>query len=101
MGACIFKCFKTNQVVDGKTTAVNLEIDILAPDTTKKKVIYGECKFTNEPFDLNQFRNLKTKVFMGESIYYYLFSLSGFTAAVESEASNDSNIKLISAKDMV
>ena len=50
---------------------------------------------------MNQFRNLKTKVFMGESIYYYLFSLSGFTVAVEAEASNDSNIKLISAKDLV
>ena len=77
------------------------DVLMFKPCDINAEVIYGECKFTNAPFDLNQFRNLKTKVFMGESIYYYLFSLSGFTAAVESEASNDSNIKLISAKDLV
>lgn len=91
---------KTNQIINGKTRSVNLEIDILAPDSTKKKVIYGECKFTNEPFDMNEFKNLKSKVFIGDSIYYYLFSLSGFTDAVENEATNNSNIKLISATDL-
>jgi len=92
---------KTNQIIDGKTRAVNLEIDILAPDNTKKKVIYGECKFTNEPFDMNEFKNLKSKVFIGDSVYYYLFSLSGFTDAVENEAKGSSNIKLISAHDLI
>ena len=91
---------KTNQIVDGKTRSVNLEIDILAPDSTKKKVIYGECKFTNEPFDMNEFKNLKSKVFIGDSVYYYLFSLSGFTDAVANEASSDSNIKLVPAHDL-
>ena len=91
---------KTNQIVDGKTRSVNLEIDVLAPDSTKKKVIYGECKFTNEPFDMNEFKKLKSKVFIGDSVYYYLFSLSGFTDAVENEAANNSNIKLISATDL-
>ena len=92
---------KTNQIVDGKTRSVNLEIDILAPDSTKKKVIYGECKFTNEPFDMNEFRNLVSKVFIGDSVYYYLFSLSGFTDAVENEATENSNIKLIFAHDLI
>ena len=91
---------KTNQIIDGKTRSVNLEIDILAPDSTKKKVIYGECKFTNEPFDMNEFKNLVSKVFIGDSVYYYLFSLSGFTDAVENEAKESSNIKLISAHDL-
>jgi AAA+ ATPase superfamily predicted ATPase len=91
---------KTNQILDGKTRSVNLEIDIIAPDSTKKKVIYGECKFTNEPFDMNEFKNLKSKVFIGDSVYYYLFSLSGFTDAVANEASSDSNIKLIPAHDL-
>ena len=91
---------KTNQIIDGKTRSVNLEIDILAPDSTKKKVIYGECKFTNEPFDMNEFKNLKSKVFIGDSVYYYLFSLSGFTDAVANEASSDSNIKLVPAHDL-
>ena len=91
---------KTNQIIDGKTRSVNLEIDILAPDNTKKKVIYGECKFTNEPFDMNEFKNLVSKVFIGDSVYYYLFSLSGFTDAVENEAAKNSNIKLISAHDL-
>lgn len=92
---------KTNQIVDGKTRSVNLEIDILAPDSTKKKVIYGECKFTNEPFDMNEFRNLVSKVFIGDSVYYYLFSLSGFTDAVEKEAAENANIKLIPAHDLI
>ena len=91
---------KTNQIIDGKPRAVNLEIDILAPDSSKKKVIYGECKFTNEPFDMNEFKNLVSKVFIGDSVYYYLFSLSGFTDAVENEAKESSNIKLISAHDL-
>ena len=91
---------KTNQNVGGKMRSVNLEIDILAPDTMKQNVIYGECKFTNEPFDMNELKNLKSKVFIGENIYYYLFSLSGFTDAVEKEAANDSNIKLISVTDL-
>lgn len=92
---------KTNQIIDGKTRSVNLEIDILAPDNTKKKVVYGECKFTNEPFDMNEFKNLKSKVFIGDSIYFYLFSLSGFTDAVENEAAENSNIKLIFAHDLI
>ena len=92
---------KTNQIIDGKTRSVNLEIDILAPDNTKKKVVYGECKFTNEPFDMNEFKNLKSKVFIGDSIYFYLFSLSGFTDAVENEAAENSNIKLIFANDLI
>ena len=91
---------KTNQIIDGKTRSVNLEIDILAPDNTKKKVIYGECKFTNEPFDMNEFKNLVSKVFIGDSVYYYLFSLSGFTDAVENEAKGSPNIKLISTHDL-
>ena len=91
---------KTNQDLDGKMRSVNLEIDILAPDTTKQNVIYGECKFTNEPFDLNELKNLKSKVFIGKIIYYYLFSLSGFTVAVENEAVNNPNIKLITATDL-
>ena len=92
---------KTNQEIDGKVRTVNLEIDILTPESSKKKVIYGECKFTNEPFDMNEFKNLKGKVFIGDSVYYYLFSLSGFTDAVEKEAAENSNIKLISAHDLL
>ena len=92
---------KTNQIIDGRVRAVNLEIDILAPDSTGQRVIYGECKFTNEPFDMNEFKKLKSKVFIGESVYYYLFSLRGFTDAVENEARSSSYIKLISARDLI
>ena len=92
---------KTNQSFEGKIRAVNLEIDILAPDSQKKNVIYGECKFKNEQFNMNELNNLKGKVFIGESIYYYLFSLSGFTDAVEHEAKSSENIKLITANDLI
>ena len=89
---------KTNRVINGKIRSVNLEIDILAFDENKENIIYGECKFTNEPFDMHEMKKLKEKVFIGEKIYYFLFSLSGFTDAVKQEAGE--NVYLIPAEDL-
>lgn len=92
---------KTTQEIDGKKQSVNLEIDILAPDAKKKNFIFGECKFTNEAFDMKQFKKLQNKVFVEGNVYFYLFSLSGFTDAVKEYASSHNNVLLISAKDLV
>lgn len=92
---------KTTQEVDGKKTSVNLEIDILAPDVKKEKFIFGECKFTNEAFDMQQLKKLQSKVFVEGEIYFYLFSLSGFTEAVKEYAANAGNVVLVSAKDLL
>lgn len=92
---------KTTQVKDGQKQTVNLEIDILAPDVTKKNFIFGECKFTNEAFDMQQLKKLQNKVFMDGNIYFYLFSLSGFTDAVKAYSLTHDNIALVSSKDIV
>lgn len=92
---------KTIQTIDGRKQAVNLEIDILAPDAKKKNYIFGECKFTNEAFDMQQLKKLQDKVFVDEKAYFYLFSLSGFTDAVKEYATAHNNVVLIQAKDIV
>lgn len=92
---------KTTQTIDGKKQTVNLEIDILAPDTQKKNFIFGECKFTNEAFDMQQLKKLKDKVFVDGNVYFYLFSLSGFTEAVREYATSHDNVILVNAKDLI
>ena len=91
---------KTNKEINGKKTSVNLEIDILAPDKEKQNHIFGECKFTNEQFGMQELKNLQEKVFVEGNIFFYLFSLFGFTDAVKEYAKQNSNIILISAKDL-
>ena len=91
---------KTVRTIDGKKQSVNLEIDILAPDTKKKSFIFGECKFRNEAFDMQQFRNLQGKVFVNGAVWFYLFSLSGFTEAVYAYAENHDHVVLVTAKDI-
>lgn len=92
---------KTTQTLDGKKQSVNLEIDILAPDAQMKNFIFGECKFTNEAFDMQQLKKLQNKVFLDGNIYFYLFSLSGFTSAVKDYAEKCNNVALISAEDII
>lgn len=81
--------------------SVNLEIDILAPDSKKKNFIYGECKFTNEAFDMQRLKKLQSKVFLEGNVYFYLFSLSGFTGAVKEYAALHDNTVLVSVSDIV
>ncbi len=92
---------KTIQIVDGQKQSINLEIDILAPDVKKKCFIFGECKFTNELFDMQQLKKLQEKVFIDGKVYFYLFSLSGFTDSVQKYATSHNNVVLISAKDII
>lgn len=92
---------KTTQTIDGKKQSVNLEIDILAPDSQKKNFIYGECKFTNDAFDMQQLKKMQSKVFLEGNNYFYLFALSGFTDAVKEYAVLHNNTILVSAKDIV
>ncbi|MCD8295234.1 MAG: ATP-binding protein [Clostridia bacterium] len=72
---------------DGTIRCVTKEVDMIAADDTGKKFIYGECKFKNEKFGMDELNNLRSKVKKEGDIYYYLFSLSGFTEDVLSEAS--------------
>ena len=94
----------------GKVTSVNEqgkkittaeEIDIVGTDDTKTQYILGECKFTNQPFDLGQFNALKAKHNFGNKIYYYLFSLNGFTDTLRKEVELLDNVFLVTADDII
>lgn len=50
---------------------------------------------------MQQLKKLQSKVFVEGEIYFYLFSLSGFTEAVKEYAANADNVVLVSAKDLL
>lgn len=91
----------THTTVQGKKTTVSEEIDIVAADDKKENFIVGECKFTNQPFDFAQFNALKEKHNFKGNIYYYLFSLNGFTETLRKEVSGLNHVILITAEDIV
>ena len=85
---------------NGKAFSVAEEIDILAYDREQTHFLLGECKFRNEPFDMPQLRAFRQKFDRPDkTVYYYVFSLSGFTKAVSEE--EDKYLKLISVSDMM
>lgn len=88
----------TNPVTHGQE-----EIDLVANDG--KDYIFGECKWRNEKLDLSVLRKLKAKADIfsknRNSIYYMLFSKSGFTEAVINEAKSDSSIMLVDLDEIM
>lgn len=91
----------TKKDENGKPHTVAEEIDLLAADNKQKNFILGECKFTNEPFDMGQLRKLQNKLSLTGNIYYYLFSLNGFTPAVCELANTSDNIFLVTPSDIL
>ena len=85
----------THKTTEGKLITTPEEIDILGVDITKKKYILGECKFRNSEFTFSQYDDLTKKINLPGNIYYYLFSLNGFSSSLVEFANNNSNIKLI------
>lgn len=90
----------TKKDASGKPVTTAEEIDIIATDVTKTNFILGECKFKNETFDLQQFTALQGKNPVTGNVYYYLFSLNGFTEAVIQQAKTNKSIHLISLDDL-
>ncbi len=79
------------------------EIDLIANDG--KDYIFGECKWRNEKLDLSVLRELKIKADIysknRKCTYYVLFSKSGFTDAVITEANSDDSIMLVELSDLM
>ncbi|WP_294428266.1 DUF234 domain-containing protein [uncultured Treponema sp.] len=83
----------------------NIEIDIIATNEDKSKIISAECKFHNTPvndFDLGKhlkkdLSNLKKKD--NAEIYLWYFSLSGFTKEAMQFA-REKDIHLVSADEI-
>lgn len=79
-----------------RRTHEQVEIDLIGRD--RNEYLFAECKWRNELLDLNVLKTLKEKtlVFGGkqDTVYYALFSKSGFTRGVIEEAERDSHVLL-------
>jgi len=78
------------------------EIDVVAR-TTDGGMVFGECKFTNEPIGTREYddlvcvsKNLKSD----KDRYYWFFSKSGFTAGMLAMAKDDHTVKLVTLEDL-
>ncbi|MDO8676478.1 MAG: ATP-binding protein [Candidatus Azambacteria bacterium] len=73
----------------------NLEIDVVGFSTSEKKIIFGECKWSEKPVGINIYEELKKKAAKVEwnkndrKEYYILFSKSGFTEEMIKIAKDD------------
>ena len=71
------------------------EIDVVGLNSSEKKIIFGECKWTEKPVGTNIYEDLKNKTAKVEwnkgdrKEYYILFSKSGFTEDMLKLAKND------------
>jgi AAA+ ATPase superfamily predicted ATPase len=76
------------------------EIDVLA--FRDDAALFGECKWTNAPVDLDALRSLeeRSRLFNFKENYFYLFAKSGFTDRLESEAKERGDTRLVSFEDM-
>ncbi len=76
------------------------EIDIVALDPEGKNLILGECKYWTEPVDISVLRDLEAKEASvawerdKRSVWYILFSASGFTAELVKEAESRTDLVL-------
>ncbi|OGH71922.1 MAG: ATPase [Candidatus Magasanikbacteria bacterium RIFCSPLOWO2_12_FULL_43_12] len=83
----------------------NLEIDIVGFSSSEKKIIFGECKWSEKPVGTNIYEELKKKAAKVEwkrgdrKEYYILFSKSGFTEEMIKIAKSDGVI--LAEKDVV
>ena len=76
------------------------EIDIVALDPEGKNLILGECKYWTEPVDISVLRELEAKEASvawerdKRTVWYILFSASGFTAELVKEAESRTDLVL-------
>lgn len=78
------------------------ELDIMAVDKEKKHYMIGECKYKNSMFSLSDFKHMKAKFVPDSygSIFYFLFSKSGFTEEVK-ELQGEEDIRLVTISELV
>jgi AAA+ ATPase superfamily predicted ATPase len=90
----------------GSYWSSNIEIDVMALDEERKKVLLGECKYLNQPVEADVFFKLKekseriTEISQYEKMYA-IFSKSGFTNRLKEVAGQNSNIFLIDKENIL
>lgn len=79
------------------------ELDIMAVDYSKKNYIIGECKYRKSAFAIKDLKKMQQKFALNNketSIYYWLFSKSGFTQEVIN-AAEELNLCLVDLEMIV
>ena len=77
------------------------EIDIVAIDENSDNVIFGECKFTNEPMDVDVYYHLLEKIERVEwkketrKNHFVFFSFNGYTDKLKQLAEGKENIMIV------
>ena len=84
----------------------NIEIDVVALDEERKKVLLGECKYHNQSVDADVFFELKGKAEKIVELSEYekifiLFSKSGFSDRLRELAEQNSNVILVNKNSIV
>ena len=80
----------------------DVEIDIVAYDSAGKDIVFGECKYSKNPKDMDVLSALKDKSTyvpwnrQSRSEYFCIFSKSGFTDALTAYARQHPEVMLIS-----
>ncbi|MDR1029051.1 MAG: ATP-binding protein [Clostridiales Family XIII bacterium] len=78
----------------------NLEIDIVATDGAGTDIVFGECKYTNEPMDIDIYHKLlekKAAARWNEASrreYFAFFSIGGYTARMRELAAQKEDVGL-------
>ncbi|MBB6062773.1 hypothetical protein HNP65_001225 [Thermosipho japonicus] len=76
----------------------NLEIDIVGVDKENKPILFGECKYTKKPVDLDVYYVLveKSKKLLKDNnhnnLYFVFFSYNGYTKNFIDKAKKEKNI---------
>ena len=78
------------------------EIDIMG-EQDNEAALFAECKWTNEKVGLGILETLiqRSKLFPYKTMYYFLFSKSGFTEGCINESKNLGNVRLVSYERML
>lgn len=90
----------------GSYWSSNIEIDVMALDEERKKVLLGECKYIIQPVDADVLFELKEKAERVAEIFQYqkmyaIFSKSGFTNRIKEVACQNENILLIDKQNVL
>lgn len=84
----------------GRYWDAQTEIDIVALDPEGKNIVFGECKYWQEPVGVDVLTKLEAKVRSvswernSRNVWYVLFSISGFTKKLEELAEGRDDLLL-------
>jgi hypothetical protein len=86
----------------GRYWTKTAELDIMAKGQANDEVILGECKYRRSAFDTSDMEQATAKCPPGYGhVYWYFFSRSGFTRAVQERAALKPNVRLVGINNIL